>query len=99
MNVIDSSVWLDYSADGPNAASFAKAIEDLALQVVAQMKLGQLVVLDEDLAIEAARLSVTHKIPMADSLILVTTRAHDAWIWTQDDDFKNLAKVNYRTKK
>lgn len=124
MNVVDSSAWLDYFADGPNAAYFARAIEDTerllvpsitiyevfkkvllerdedtALRVVAQMKLGRLVVVDEDLAIEAARLSVAHKTPMADSLILATARAHDAWIWTQDDDFKGLPKVNYRATK
>lgn len=27
MNVVDSSAWLEYFADGPNAAHFAKAIE------------------------------------------------------------------------
>ena len=27
MNVVDSSGWLEYFADGPNAASFAKPIE------------------------------------------------------------------------
>ena len=73
--------------------------EDTALQVVAQMKLGNLVELDEDLAIDAARLSVAHKIPMADSLILATARAHDAWVWTQDEDFKGLNRVNFRPKK
>ena len=73
--------------------------EEAALQVVAQMRTGHLVELEEDLAIDAARLSVAHKIPMADSLILATARAHDAWVWTQDDDFKGLSKVNYRAKK
>lgn len=73
--------------------------EDVALQVVAQMKTGHLVELEEDLAIEAARLSVAHKIPMADSIILATARAHDAWVWTQDDDFKGLDKVNFRPKR
>ncbi|MCL4818740.1 MAG: type II toxin-antitoxin system VapC family toxin [Vicinamibacteria bacterium] len=28
MNVVDSSAWLEYFADGPNAAFFAPAIED-----------------------------------------------------------------------
>ena len=124
MNVVDSSAWLEYFTDGPNADYFAKAIEDAgnllvpsitiyevfkkvllergeeaALQVVAQMKTGHLVELEEDLAIDAARLSVAHKVPMADSIILATARAHDAWVWTQDDDFKSLKKVNYRAKK
>lgn len=73
--------------------------EEAALQVVAQMKTGHLVELEEDLAIDAARLSVAHKVPMADSIILATARSRDAWVWTQDDDFKGLNKVNYRSKK
>lgn len=73
--------------------------EEAALQVVAQMNTGRQVELEEDLAIDAARLSVAHKIPMADSIILATARAHDAWVWTQDDDFKGLSQVNYRSKK
>lgn len=28
MNVVDSSAWLEYFADGPNAGHFAAAIED-----------------------------------------------------------------------
>ncbi len=28
MNVVDSSAWLEYFGDGPNAAAFASAIED-----------------------------------------------------------------------
>ncbi len=30
MNVVDSSAWLEYFADGPNAAFFAPAIEQTA---------------------------------------------------------------------
>lgn len=28
MNVVDSSAWLEYFGDGPNAVEFAAAIED-----------------------------------------------------------------------
>lgn len=28
MNLVDSSAWLEYFADGPNAAFFASAVED-----------------------------------------------------------------------
>lgn len=28
MNVVDSSAWLEYFADGPNAKHFAKVVED-----------------------------------------------------------------------
>lgn len=34
MNVIDSSAWLEYFADGPNAADFARAIEDIDSLIV-----------------------------------------------------------------
>ena len=34
MNVVDSSGWLEYFADGPNAPFFAGAIEDLGRLVV-----------------------------------------------------------------
>lgn len=30
MNVVDSSAWLEYLADGPNAGVFAPAVEDVA---------------------------------------------------------------------
>ena len=124
MNVVDSSAWLEYFTEAPNADYFAKPIEDIdqllvpsitiyevfkkvmlekgeemALQIVAHMRTGRLVEVSEDLAIDAARLSVAHKLPMADSLILATARAHDAWIWTQDEHFKGLDKVNYKAKR
>lgn len=34
MNLVDSSGWLEYFADGPNADAFAPAIEDTASLVV-----------------------------------------------------------------
>jgi predicted nucleic acid-binding protein len=34
MNVADSSAWLEYFADGPNASRFAAAIEDIERLVV-----------------------------------------------------------------
>ncbi|HKQ08149.1 MAG TPA: type II toxin-antitoxin system VapC family toxin [Blastocatellia bacterium] len=34
MNVVDSSAWLEYFADGPNADFFASAIEDVSNLIV-----------------------------------------------------------------
>ena len=34
MNVVDSSGWLEYFADGPNASFFAPAIEDIDSLIV-----------------------------------------------------------------
>jgi predicted nucleic acid-binding protein len=124
MNVVDSSGWLEYFADGPNAAVFARPIqatstlivpsislfevfkrvmtqrgEDTALEAVAMMRQGRVVPLDDALALDAARLSVEHRLPMADSVILATALAHRAALWTQDADFKNVNGVRYLPKK
>ena len=123
MNVVDSSGWLEYFADGPNAAVFARPIqatstlivpsislfevfkrvmtqrgEDTALEAVAMMRQGRVVPLDDALALDAARLSVEHRLPMADSIILATARAHRATLWTQDADFENVNSVRYLPK-
>ena len=109
MNVVDSSGWLEYFADGSNADFFASPIEDTknllvlaicicevfkrilqqsgltqAQQHVSDMKLGKIIELDESLALSAAKLSSDLKLPMADSLILATTRANNAALWTEE---------------
>jgi predicted nucleic acid-binding protein len=121
MNVVDSSAWLEYFADGPNSADFAPVIADpenllvpsitlfevfkrikaqrdseAALRAASQMRRGQVVVLDADLAIAAADLSAELRLPLADSVILATARAGGATLWTQDGDFDGLPDVEYR---
>ncbi len=39
MNVVDSSAWLEYFADGPNAAYFRKPIEDEEALIVPSITL------------------------------------------------------------
>ena len=39
MNIVDSSAWLEYFADGPNAAAFAPAIEQPESLVVPSLTL------------------------------------------------------------
>ena len=73
--------------------------EDAALETVALMKQGTTINLTDDLALQAAKISLEYKIPMADSIILATARAHEAVLWTQDQDFKDLKDVNYFPKK
>ena len=123
MNVVDSSGWLEYFADAPNADFFAATIETTtelivptvslyevfkhvlqqrgeseALEAVALMMQGQVVALDTALALSAASISHELKIPMADSIILATARAHDAILWTQDVDFAQIPDVQYVPK-
>lgn len=72
--------------------------ENDALRAVALMQQGHVVVLDDALALSAAKLSFDLKLPMADSLILATARAHAAILWTQDDDFASVQGVQYIQK-
>jgi len=69
--------------------------ENEALQVVGQMQQGQVVDLDPSIAISAARLSIKHGIPMADSVMLATARNYKAILWTQDAHFEGLTDVRY----
>ncbi len=124
MNVVDSSAWLEYFADGPNATFFSEPIEQThelivpsvslyevfkrilqqtdeskALQSIAAMQQGTVVDLDSVLALNAAKLSIEHRLPMVDSLILATAHAFHATLWTQDEDFKGIGNVKYRKRK
>ncbi|TXH70223.1 MAG: type II toxin-antitoxin system VapC family toxin [Thiothrix sp.] len=72
--------------------------EDAALQAAAIMAQGTVIDLDMSIALSAAKLSVEHKIPMADSIILATARQHQATVLTQDNDFEGLAGVEYFKK-
>ena len=59
---------------------------------------GCIVNLDMQLAPDAARFSLDHGLPMADSIVLATARAHDAILWTQDAHLAGLDGVQYRAK-
>ena len=72
------------------------ADEARALQAVAQMLQGRVVTVSEPIALDAAMVSIRHALPMADSMIYATARAHRALVWTQDAHFKNLPGVNYK---
>ena len=69
-----------------------------ALRAVSVMRLGRVVDLDVDLAIKAADISITRKLPMADSIIYATARRFGAELWTQDADFDGLPGVRYFPK-
>jgi predicted nucleic acid-binding protein len=73
--------------------------EDEAIDLVAQLKRYQIVPLDENLAISAAKISNERRIPMADSIVYATAKQYNAVLWTQDADFKNFNDVKYVEKK
>jgi len=124
VNLVDSSGWLEYFADGPNAEFFAPPIEDTerllvpticvlevfkrvmqqrgeqaALQATAIMQQGHLVGLDVATAVFAAKLGLQARLPLADSVVMATARAHNAVVWTQDADFQGLEDVRFRKKR
>ena len=67
--------------------------EAQAIQAAAVMQRGLVVDLDSRLAIASAQLSHELRLPMADSIILATARAHQARLYTLDADFKDLHDV------
>jgi len=69
--------------------------ESDALQAVAVMQQGLVVDLDTAMALNAAKISVELRLPMADSVMLATARAHNATLWTQDADFRDIEGVQY----
>jgi predicted nucleic acid-binding protein len=73
--------------------------EESALIVTAHMKQGRMIPLDSELAMNAAKLGVIHKLPLADSIIFATAQKYAAALWTQDNDFEGLENVRYISRK
>jgi predicted nucleic acid-binding protein len=69
--------------------------ERTALRRISNLLQGRVVDLDPELALTAARLGVEHGLPLADSIVYATARAHGATLWTQDSDFEGLEDVRY----
>lgn len=73
--------------------------KDAALRAVGIMSKGQVIELNRQLALDAAKISLELKLALADSIILATARINDAILWTQDEHFKGLDGVKYLAKK
>jgi len=70
-----------------------------ALAVGASMRQGRVLELDGGLAIEAAELGASLRLPLADSIIYASALSVGATVWTQDVDFEGLDGVKYRAKR
>lgn len=70
-----------------------------ALDAVAAMQKTRVVPLNDELALTAADLSIEHKLPMADAIVLATARLYDAEVVTSDSDFDGVPGVRYIPKK
>jgi toxin FitB len=87
MNVVDSSAWLEYFADGPDAGFFAPAIEKTTELLVPSLTLHEVFNRvfqrrDEGAALQA-----------------VAVMQQGAVLRTQDADFKGIAGVEYRKQR
>jgi len=69
--------------------------EQVALEAAARLKSARLVPLDDQLALEAADLSLEHGLAMADAVVYATARHYDALLVTSDADFADLPGVQY----
>ena len=63
--------------------------EDAAIAAAAIQK-TEVIPLDDDLALEAADLSLEHRLAMADAIVLATARRYDAVVYTSDADFEGI---------
>jgi toxin FitB len=89
VNVVDSSAWLEYLGDGPNADEFAPAIESPADLVVPTLTLFEVF----------KRVSLQTGLATADSIILAPARSEGATLWTQDARFDGMEGVEFRAKR
>ena len=71
----------------------------MAVIAIATMKKTLVVDLGDEAALTAADLSLAHRLPMADAVMLATARRHDARLLTTNSDFGGLAGVTIFSKK
>jgi len=67
--------------------------EDQGLSAIAVLTQFSVADLTQDIALTAADLSLTHKLPMADSLILAHAQRSEATLVTLDNDFATIPGV------
>ena len=73
--------------------------EQEARTAAGNMQQGILVEISAEIALRGAKLSLLHRLHMADSLILATAQAYSAELWTMDADFEGIPGVQYFRKK
>ena len=104
MNLVDSSGWLEYFADGPNASRFAEAIEDVDSLLVSTINVYEvfkkvLVQRGEDAALQAvALLQQGTVIELSSSIALNAAKfSHDQGIPMADSIIYITARHHHAT--
>ncbi len=67
--------------------------EQQALEASAQMVKTQLIPLTEEIALQAADVSLEYSLPMADAIVYTTALIHQCKVITLDHDFFKLPRV------
>jgi toxin FitB len=123
MNIVDSSLWIEYFLENDIDQSVIDAIKDtdnLYIPVISLyevykkflsigdegkaniavniMQNADVIGINPQLAVLAAKLGKQYKLPMADSIIYATAVLWDAELYTQDKHFENLDRVHYFSK-
>lgn len=71
---------------------------DAAGRALGFLQRGQVLQLAPESLLKAAQASITHRLALADAMIWCTAQAHQATLYTQDADLKDLAGVRYVAK-
>jgi predicted nucleic acid-binding protein len=71
---------------------------ETAFLAIGAMNQGKIINIDNEIALNAAQLSIEFKLAMADSLILSCAYYSNAILWTQDSDFKDIPGVKFIKK-
>lgn len=74
------------------------ASEAAADAIIAEMGKTTIIPLDDQLALQAADVSLSLGLAMADAIVYTTAQAHKATLITSDADFKDLPGVVYLKK-
>jgi len=69
--------------------------ESAALEGVVHLRATKLVPVDEQLALEAADYSITHRLHFADALVYATARRFGAELHTSDSGLRGVPGVTY----
>jgi len=69
--------------------------EQVALEAVAALSQTRIVSLDKTLSLEAADLSLEHRLHFADALVYATARHYGVDLYTSDEDMRGLKGIKY----
>lgn len=67
--------------------------ESAALEATVHLRATRLIPLDDQLALEAADYSLTHRLHFADAVVYATARRYDVELHTSDPDLRGLPGV------